>query len=79
MIEIERPLDYSPAVAQLYEQVRCQAKYILSNMASRKGAHSLPHYLVEEVVNKAANEEGLDGPNIMHELIFILLYANDVI
>ena len=79
MIEIERPLDYNAAVAQLYDQVRCQAKYILSNMASRQGAHSLPHYLIKEVVNKAANEEGLNGPNIMHEAIFILLCANDVI
>ena len=79
MIEIEMPLDYSAAVAQLYEQIRCHVKYILSNMASRKGAHSLPHYLVKEVGNKAAKEEGLDGPKIMHELTFILLYANNVI
>ena len=31
----------------------------------------------DEIWNKAAKEEGLEGPKIMHELIFILLYADD--
>ena len=32
-----------------------------------------------EIVNKLAKEEGLDGPKLMHELIFILPYANGVL
>ena len=30
------------------------------------------------MVNKVAKEDELDGPQLMHELIFILRYANDV-
>ena len=34
---------------------------------------------LEAIVNKASKEEGLDGPEIMHELILILLYSNNVL
>ena len=33
---------------------------------------------LEEIVSKVAQEEGLNGPKLIHELIFILLYVDDV-
>ena len=49
---------------------------LLSKMGSSKGPHSATLYClcIDEIVNKAAKEEGLDGPKLMHELIFILFY-----
>ena len=32
---------------------------------------------LEEIVSKVAQEEGLNGPKLIHELIFILLYVDD--
>ena len=34
---------------------------------------------LEEIVSKVAQEEGLHGPKLMHELIFILLYVDVVL
>ena len=32
-----------------------------------------------ETTNKVVQDAGLDGPKLVHELIFILLYADDVV
>ena len=34
---------------------------------------------LEEIIKKVAKEEKLDGPKLMHELIFTLLYADDAV
>ena len=34
---------------------------------------------LEEIVSKVAQEEGLNGPKLIHELIFILLYVDVVL
>ena len=34
---------------------------------------------LEEVVNSVAREEGLDGWNLMQQVIFLLLYVGDVV
>ena len=56
-----------------------QATWALS-----KGLHSLSLFglcidKLEEIVNTIVKEEGLDGPNLVQDLIFILPYVNDVV
>ena len=34
---------------------------------------------LEEIVNKAAKEKGLDGQEFIQEFIFLLLYVEDVL
>ena len=60
------------------------SKYFLSNMGVKQ-EHPLSPTLfglcideLEERKNKVVKKEGLGGPKLMHELIFILMYAEDV-
>ena len=61
------------------------SKYCLSNMIVKQGCPLSPTLFdlyidkLEEIVNKATKEERLVAPKLMHELIFILIYADDVL
>ena len=40
---------------------------------------SIITYKLEEVVNRAAREEGLDAPKLMQQDILLLLYADGMV
>ena len=61
------------------------SKYFLSNMGVKQWCPLSPTLFVlcidklKEIVNKAPKEDGLYGPKLMHELVFLLLYSNNVV
>ena len=61
------------------------SRQFLSNMGVKQRCPLSPTLFglcidkLEEVVNKAAREEGLNGPNLMRHVILLLLYAVDVV
>ena len=92
MVEIGMPSEYRVAVARLYEEIRCQletengfSEYFLSNMVVKQGCSLSPTLFglcidkLEELVNRVAKEEKLDAPKLMHQVILLLLYADDVV
>ena len=83
-------IEYRVIVAQLYEQVKCQlkmkngfSKYFLRNVGFNQGYPLSPTLFglcidkQEEIVNDVAKEEGVDGPKLMQEYLFI--YFKDIL
>ena len=80
-------LEYQFAIAQLYEQVKCQQKnengfseHFFSNMGVKQGCplsfalFGLCMDKLEEVVNRVAREEGLDVPKLMQQVMLLFKY-----